>query len=126
MYRAILAQPPELSRFSVFQLASTCRGGDVHRRGLRHWGGAGEDFGGVTRARRINALAVDRHLGLLGRRALRRDLAVPALAVHRAPRAEIETGHVIADLERDGRRADEVADDVMPGDAPHRTRVLAR
>src|ERR1700722_9062894 len=79
-----------------------------------------QDFRGIARARRVDALAIDRALGLLRRFSGRGDPAVPALAIDSAPRAEIEAGHVIADVERDRRLADQVADDVVPGDASHR------
>src|ERR1700681_3043920 len=50
--------------------------------------GGGENLLPVARARRVDALAVDRFLGALGNRPLRDHRAVPSLGVDGAPRAE--------------------------------------
>src|ERR1700730_12637150 len=62
-----------------------------------------ENLAPVARAWRIDALAIDDLLGALGRRTLRRHLAVPALRIDGPPGTEIEAGDIAIDIERQHR-----------------------
>src|SRR5690242_4243984 len=85
------------------------------RRRLGDGGCGGEYLSSVARSRRINPLAIDHALCALGGGAGHGNPPVPALGVHGSPGAEIEARHVIADVEREHRLADQIADDIMAG-----------
>jgi len=94
------------------------------RRG-HHRGAGGEDIVPVSVAGRIDTHAIDHLLGLLGARAVRQQLAIPADGVDRAPGAEVEDRRVPVDPQRQHRRAEKVGHHIVAGEAAHRPAMLA-
>src|SRR5262245_10607821 len=91
---------------------------------LRSRRGRREDFLAIPGQRRINPLAVNELLGPLRRFAFRDDNAFPALGIHGPPRPQVQHGHIPGNAQRQHRQAEQVADDIVPGEPPHGPSVL--
>src|SRR5690242_3631899 len=90
-------------------LLAQWRGGRNNRRSL------GKQIGAAAGEWRIDALVIDRHLGRLGGRSRRGDLAVPSRGVERAPGAEVEHGDVPVDVKWKHRLAEQVCYHIVTG-----------
>ena len=96
---------------------------DFGRR-LNDRGGRGQNVGTQARARRIDAAAVDHLLRFLRGDAGGNDPSIPPHGVKCAGWSEIENRHILVDAQRKQRRADEVSDHVVAGEATHGPAML--
>src|ERR1700733_1056950 len=94
--------------------------------GLHDWCRGVENLAAIARARRIDALAINDFLGFLGCGSPRHHLPVPPLRVYSAPRTKIDDRDMAVDMQGQHCLTEEIAYDIVAGEASHRTGVLAR